>query len=251
MASNLKVIIYLSFFALIPSGICSYFVNFDASNDTLNDPSKIGQLNLEAARGDKVSSNQPDLYIKLGKDDNGTAALHCHRIKGDIRSEYHALAGKTEKDTTYYIGYQFSLAEIEQSLMIWQFKEFEANSHGGANIPLSMEIVNGKLEFQYQSSGNSHRESQWSTEVTADTVYSAGIVINTSTPGWVQFYWNGDLQKFSSTGGHNLTATTFPGRADPKFGAYRGEAVGIDTYIYKIQIGTEQSDIASAADLKK
>lgn len=113
-----------------------------------------------------------------------------------------------------------------------------------------MEIVKGKLQFQYQASADSHREAQWTTDVAADTVYSVGIVINTSSPGWVQLYWNGDLQGFDSIGGKtNLTATTFPGRADPKFGAYRGEEVGIDTYVYKIQIGTELSDIASAADL--
>lgn len=113
-----------------------------------------------------------------------------------------------------------------------------------------MEIVDGQLQFQYQASGDSNREAQWSTDVTADTVYSISIVINTSSPGWVQLYWNGDLQGFKSVGGNsNLTATTFPGRADPKFGAYRGVEVGIDTYIYKIQIGTKISDIASAADL--
>jgi hypothetical protein len=129
-------------------------------------------------------------------------------------------------------------------------KEYEANKDGGANIPLAMEIVNGQLQFQYQASSDSKREAQWSTDVTANTVYSVGIVINTSSPGWVQLYWNGDLQGFSSIEGKsNLTATTFPGRADPKFGAYRGEEVDIDTYIYKIQIGTEISDIASAADL--
>lgn len=116
----MKTAFYLPLLALVPSGICSHLVNFDASNDSLNDASKIGQMNLEAARGDKVSSNEADLYIKLGADKNGTAALHYHRIKGDIRAEYHALPKKTEKDTTYYIGYQFSLAEIQQSLMIWQ-----------------------------------------------------------------------------------------------------------------------------------
>jgi hypothetical protein len=93
-------------------------VDFSAARK--DSPSIIGERNLEAARGDKVSSNRPDLFIELGTDPHGTPALHYHRKEGDIRAEYHALPGKTQKDTTYYIGYKFSLAKIEQSLMIFQ-----------------------------------------------------------------------------------------------------------------------------------
>ena len=40
-----------------------------------------------------------------------------------------------------------------------------------------------------------------------------------------------------------MSAKTFPGRADPKFGAYRGEAVEIDTYVYDVKIGTTLDDV--------
>ncbi|KAL1970422.1 hypothetical protein VTN77DRAFT_5583 [Rasamsonia byssochlamydoides] len=241
--------LFLSALALAPTTLATSLVDYSAARK--DNPSIIGQRDLEAARGDFVSSNTSDLYVELGTDSKGTPALHYHRKKGDIRAEYHALPGKTQKDTTYYIGYKFSLAEIEQSLMIWQFKEYEANNDGGANIPLAMEIVDGKLQFQYQASGKSSREAQWTTDISPNTVFSAGIVINTAQPeGWVQLYWNGELQKFSSNGKTNLTATTFPGRADPKFGAYRGEAVAIDTYVYEIQIGTALEDIKSAAGIQ-
>lgn len=74
-------------------------------------------------------------------------------------------------------------------------------------------------------------------------------MINTATPGWVELYWNGVKQTFSTTGTTRLSATTYPGQAEPKFGAYRGEAVEIDTYVYRIQIGTTIDDITDAASL--
>jgi hypothetical protein len=260
---------FLFFNLFIATALGKLLVSFNAADG--DDPSVIGQLNLEAARGVTQSGNTDDLYIELGEDPNGTPAAHFHRIEGDIRAEYHALNKATVADTTYYIGYAFSLAQIEQSLMVWQLyvrqsssvmvpilpiltltqfhsKEYVANNDGGANIPLALEVSGGKLDFQYQSSGSTGRVAQWNTAVNANEKYHVGIVINTSTPGWVQLYWGGKLQTFNSKT-TNLTATTFPGRADPKFGAYRGEAVGIDTYVYEIQIGTKLSDIASAAGI--
>ena len=93
-------------------------IDFSAARG--DSPSILGIRDLEAARAISVSSNTADLYIELGTDPSGNSALHCHRIQGDIRAEYHALSNSVDADQTYYIGYQFSLAEIEQSLMIWQ-----------------------------------------------------------------------------------------------------------------------------------
>jgi hypothetical protein len=135
-------------------------------------------------------------------------------------------------------------------LTILSSKEFVANKSGGANIPLSLEIVDNKLHFQYQASETAKREAQWSTSISPNKTYSVGIVINTTQPeGWVQLYWDGKLQTFTSNGKTKLGAKTFPGRADPKFGAYRGEAVAIDTYVYAIQIGTKLDDIKAAAGI--
>ncbi|RDW63427.1 lectin [Coleophoma cylindrospora] len=234
-------------FLFATAALAKLLVDFSAAEG--DNPSVIGLRNLEAARSVAQSNNTADLYIELGKDPRNVSAAHFHRIKGDIRAEYHALNKKTVANTTYYIGYAFSLAQIQQSLMIWQFKEYVANSHGGANIPLAMEIVNGRLEFQYQASNGTGRIAQWSTSIVANQTYRAGIVINTSTPGWVQLYWDGTLQTFNTTGSKKLIATTFPGRADPKFGAYRGEAVGIDTFVYDIRIGTQLDDIRAAAGI--
>ncbi|RHZ43461.1 uncharacterized protein CDV56_102436 [Aspergillus thermomutatus] len=235
--------------ACLPYALGTSLIDFSAARG--DDPSILGIRNLEAARDDKVSANTDDLYIKLGTDPRGTSALHFHRIQGDIRAEYHSLPNKVAADQTYYIGYQLSLGEIEESLMIWQFKEYAANNaeDGGANIPLSLEFKNGVLNLQYQASSTAKRESQWSRRLQTNTVYSIGLVINTATPGWVELYFDGEKQTFSTTGTTRLPATTFPGRAEPKFGAYRGEAVGIDTYVYRIQIGTALKDIQEAAGL--
>ncbi|KAE8386698.1 hypothetical protein BDV23DRAFT_187006 [Aspergillus alliaceus] len=239
------------FFALLASlqsALSKSLVDFSAARG--DDPSVLGMRNLEAERNAPQSENSKDLYIKLDKDPKGAPALHFHRKKDYIRTEYHSLPNQITVDQTYYIGYKFSLGTIEQSLMIWQFKEYAANSpeKGGANIPLSLEFKGGNLNFRYQASASTGRVTQWSKTVNTDTTYSIGIVINTSRPGWVELYFDGEQQKFNS-GSTRLNANTFPGRAEPKFGAYRGEAVQIDTYVYNVQIGTTLDDVKEAAGL--
>ncbi|KAF7590819.1 hypothetical protein BBP40_002341 [Aspergillus hancockii] len=238
----------LALLATLQPALSKTLLDFSAARG--DDPSGLGVRNLESERGVRPKDNTDDLYIKLDKDPNGTPALHYHRKKDFIRAEYHALKDKIKVDQTYYIGYKFSLGAIEQSLMLWQFKEYAANNDkdGGANIPLSLEFKSGRLNFQYQASSTAKRVSQWSKSLKTDTVYSVGIVINTSRPGWVEFYFDGEQQTFNS-GTTKLKANTFPGRAEPKFGAYRGEVAQIDTYVYNIQVGTALNDIKEAAGL--
>ncbi|KAB8261781.1 hypothetical protein BDV32DRAFT_157789 [Aspergillus pseudonomiae] len=234
--------------AALQPALAKSLIDFSAARS--DNPSVLGIRNLESVRGTKPKDNTNDLYIKLDKDPKGTPALHFHRKKDNIRAEYHALQNQIKADQTYYIGYKFSLGAIQQSLMIWQFKEYSANNDkaGGANIPLSLEFKSGKLNLQYQASSSAKRESQWSKELKTDTVYSIGLVINTARPGWVELYFDGEQQTFGS-GNKRLKANTFPGKAEPKFGAYRGEEVQIDTYVYNVQIGTSLDDIKEAAGL--
>ena len=114
--SIMKSLILLCFFTRVV--FSKLLINFSAAVG--DDPSVMGTRNLEAARGVTHSANTNDLYIELGQDPSGVPCAHYHRIAGDIRAEYHSLNGETKADTTYYIGYVFSLGEIEQSLMIWQ-----------------------------------------------------------------------------------------------------------------------------------
>ncbi|RAL10947.1 uncharacterized protein BO97DRAFT_471270 [Aspergillus homomorphus CBS 101889] len=236
--------------AALQTALATSLLSFSAAKG--DDPSVLGIRNLEEARDEKISDNTNDLYIKLGTDPHGTPALHYHRKKDYIRAEYHALPHKLEEGKTYYIGYKFSLGVIEQSLMIFQFKAYAGNNaqDKGANIPLSLEFKSGQLHLQYQADNTASRVPQWSRTVDTDTVYSVGLVIHTGKPGWVEFYFDGEQQGFSTAGGATrLTANTWTGRTEPKFGAYRGEAVQIDTYVYEVQIGTTLEDIKEAAGM--
>ncbi|RAH79734.1 hypothetical protein BO86DRAFT_401546 [Aspergillus japonicus CBS 114.51] len=234
---------------LLPPALCTPLLDFSAANG--DPPSTLGILNLEEARDEKISANTNDLYIKLATDPHGVPALHYHRKQSYIRAEYHALANTIEENKTYYIGYKFSLGVIEQSLMIFQFKAYAGNNAAtnGAIIPLSLEVKSGQLHLQYQADSSSGREPQWSRAVDTDTVYAVGVVIHTGRPGWVEFYFDGEPQTLGDAGATRLSANTWTGRTEPKFGAYRGEAVAVDTYVYRVQIGTEVADIAEAAGL--
>lgn len=128
-------------------------------------------------------------------------------------------------------------------------KEYVANNanDNGANIPLSLEFVDSThLQFRYQASGSVGRVGQWQKTIIPNQRYKIGIAINTGSPGWVELYVDGKQQGLGDKAVKRLAANTFPGRADPKFGAYRGEESGIDTFVYDVQIGERKEDVARA-----
>lgn len=97
-------------------------VDFNATRG--DDPRVIGQLNLQADRANTIAYKSADLFFNKGQDWKGHPAAHVHRKQDYIRAEYHALKNKTKQGETYWIGYTFALEEIQQSLMIWQWKEY-------------------------------------------------------------------------------------------------------------------------------
>ncbi|KAJ8130913.1 hypothetical protein O1611_g2710 [Lasiodiplodia mahajangana] len=211
-----------------------------------DDPSKMGLLNLESTKGTKVPKNTADLYIKSDVDWKGTKCAHVHHKKGWLRAEYHALNQKTESGKTYFIGYQFAVGVIPDGLLIWQWKEYVANKNGGANIPLSIEIRKGNLQFEYAASESSKRVVQWTKAIKPNTVHTIGIeILAKKSGGHVRLWWDGKPATFSTTGTTLLEGNTFPGRSDPKFGAYGGQAVEVNTYIYQVQIGNTKSELDS------
>ncbi|KAI0183112.1 hypothetical protein EV127DRAFT_517215 [Xylaria flabelliformis] len=219
-------------------------VDYDAARG--DDPSKLGLLNLESTQHVKVSKNTPDLYFQSGVDWKGTKCAHVHHKKDFRRAEYHALNQKTEAGKTYYIGYQFALGVLPDGLLIWQWKEYEANNAdaGGANIPLSLEIQDGKLQLGYESKWGVGRAPQWSKAIKTNTVHTIGIeILAKSSGGHVRLWWDGNPATFTTTGTTILEANTFPGRSDPKFGAYGGQTVEVDTYVYQVQIGNNKAEL--------
>lgn len=60
----------------------SLLIDYDGATD---DPSVLGILNLEAARGDTQAANSDTLYFKKGADWTGIGAGHAGRAVGDIR----------------------------------------------------------------------------------------------------------------------------------------------------------------------
>jgi hypothetical protein len=158
----------------------------------------------------------------------------------------HALNKKTKVGETYYLTYSFALGATPNSLMVWQWKEYKANNkdNKGANIPLSLEVRNNQLLFQYQADRDSKRVAQWTKDVKPNTVYNVGLeILAKSSDGHVKLYWNGEQATFSTNGKKTLTGNMFPGRSDPKIGIYRGEEVETNSFVYQFQIGTEQGDV--------
>lgn len=167
----------------------------------------------------------------------------CFNTHTDVsnRAEIHALNKSGE---TYYLAYGFALGAIPESLMVWQWKEYEANNEGGANIPLSLEVKGNRISFGYQEDGKGGRVSQWTSDVKPNTVYNVGLeILAKSSDGHVKLYWNGEQVTFSTNKNKTLTGNMFPGRSDPKIGIYRGEEVETSSYVHQFQIGTEQNDV--------
>ncbi|KAK2880163.1 hypothetical protein FQN49_000510 [Arthroderma sp. PD_2] len=217
------------------SALGAVIVDFQSARG--DDPSILGLRNLETKRGTMIPENIPDLFIKEGKDPNGVSAAYFHKKKGMLRAEYHSLNKATKKDTTYAIRYEFSLGAIQQSLSIWHKEYLTDNAEaGGANVPLALKFSRNNLQLQYQPKWDAPRQILWQTAPTLNTRYRVDFLVNTSTPGWIQFAWEGKLQKLGPKGETRFAATTFPGRSDPKFGAYLADNVDVDFYVYRVLI---------------
>ncbi|KAF2825863.1 hypothetical protein CC86DRAFT_382847 [Ophiobolus disseminans] len=205
------------------SAISKLLVDFNAERG--DDISKIGRVNLQRDLEERPKQNTVDVYIKAGNDWRGVKSAHFHREK-DYR--------------------RFALGAIPDSLMVWQWKEYEANIKGGANIPLSLEVKHKTISLEYQADSDSGRKAQWTTDVKPNTVYNVGLeILAKSSAGHVKLYWNGEQVLLGEKDKKEkmLTGNMFPGRSDPKIGIYRGEAVETDSFVYQFQIGTEQKDV--------
>ncbi|KAK8076177.1 hypothetical protein PG994_003449 [Apiospora phragmitis] len=233
--------------ALLCAGYASATLLVDYNAARGDEVSKIGLVNLEAARGDKQHGNTADLYIKNDKDWKGGKSAHFHRKKGDIRAEYHALNGKTQEGKTYFIGYQFALGATPDGMIVMQWKEYVANTagHDAANIPLSLEVREGQLQLQYHAQQSGHRQPSWSAAIQPKTVYTVGLEIlaKDAGQGHVRMWWAGKPVTFAATGSTTLPGNLFPGRSDPKFGIYGGQEVVTDSWVYQVQISESKGDL--------
>jgi hypothetical protein len=165
-------------------------------------------------------------------------------VNASNSAEMHALNKQTKAGETYYLTYSFALDDVSGGVLIWQWKEYEANTKDGANIPLSLQVRNKQLFLGYQADNKSKRIPQWTTDVKPNTVYNVGLeILARSSGGHVKLYWNGEQVTFSTNKEKTLTGNMFPGRSDPKIGIYGGEGVERDSYVYQFQVGTEQKDV--------
>ncbi|KAI5776915.1 hypothetical protein EDC01DRAFT_698921, partial [Geopyxis carbonaria] len=239
----MKSLHLFTFLSLLPLAVLStVLVDYDAARGDA--PSVMGHLNIEKAKGDRPKTEDDSLFIRTSVDPAGTPAAHFHRAKGNIRTEYHAMFYETEADKTYYIGYSFSLGVITHNLVLFQWKEFIEQEL--QRIPLNLEFDDDVLTFNYQAPGvNTKRVRYWGKKLEVGVKYDVGFVIHTgrsSETGWARLYWDGKPVKLEK-GGYYVNGTMFQGQTDPKFGAYRGEEVEIDTYVYNVKIGSTWSDV--------
>ena len=84
--------------------------------------SELGSCQLEGSSlGDKIPCPGNDnVYIKPGTDPKGQAALHYHRGPDYRRAEVKG-KGIYTADKTYFVGYEFNLANYDEHLAIFQW----------------------------------------------------------------------------------------------------------------------------------
>ena len=84
--------------------------------------SSLGSCQLEGSSlGDKISCPGNDnVYIKPSTDPEGQPALHYHRGPEYRRAEVKG-KGTYEADKTYFVGYEFNLADYHEHLAIFQW----------------------------------------------------------------------------------------------------------------------------------
>ncbi|KAK8084229.1 hypothetical protein PG997_005500 [Apiospora hydei] len=235
--------------ALLCAGYATAALLVDYNATRSDDVAKMGLANLEAARDKPQHGNTADLYIKADNDWKGAKSAHFHRKQGDIRAEYHALRGNTQEGKTYFIGYQFALGSTPDNMMVFQWKEYIANTQGKgqASIPLRLIVKNKTLQLNYDPMLSEGRQTLWSAPIKPKTVYTVALEIlaKDAGQGHVRMWLDGKPVTFDTTKSTLLQGNMFPGRSEPKFGIYNGEAVVTDNWVYQVQIGEAKKDLDS------
>ncbi|KAJ7866219.1 hypothetical protein B0H14DRAFT_3594558 [Mycena olivaceomarginata] len=239
----------LPLFALLPLASAKLLLNYDATAPPVFSANK--------TLGDSTNASA---FFTTAKDPNGIPAAHVHNDAHFARSEYHML--------TYCIGYHVSFGagvDYDSCRIVFQWKKYNPDTVDTDNILVSLVFREGSTADQYiidfaaeadpSAVQTITQKTLWTKELTHDTAYRFGIVINTSaTGGFVQLYFNGKLSTMisPSMGEHTTkyVGNFFPGRSEPKVGLYSGQATkACDSYICNVAIGTTLADIAGVAGI--
>ncbi|HVM46418.1 MAG TPA: heparin lyase I family protein [Candidatus Acidoferrum sp.] len=196
-------------------------------------------INIEGTNGSSVTAVSDPIY--------GTV-WQFYKALNDHRCEAHGAAGiNPAVGQTYYIGWRtrFVMPTAASLNAIFQWKAYGEPML--QNYPITIAPGGGVLSLnQFNPSDAGGQTTLWSTPVVTNAWVSHVLAINVSTQdygGYIEYWYNGAQQTFS-TGTNRFYCRTFDGTSvDPKWGVYGGDIYTVIDYVSGLRIGTAYADV--------
>ena len=150
-------------------------------------------------------------------------------------------------NSTYYISWWSKLSNTTNNNADFQWT---SNGPGGISqdYPFTINTHNGRATI-FQSQPGSNGKTIWTspTPLTRNTWNHYVVGIHTSdapTGGWIELWYNGKAQKFSS-GTYQYVCRTWDVNNNPMWGEYGPQNISVTDYVYAPKIGTSYVSVAS------
>lgn len=149
-----------------------------------------------------------------------------------------------QNNTTYYLGWWSKLTSTANNNANFQWKSY-GDGHQ-QNFPVVLKMINGRMSLM-QRQPDGVETILWSRAISANTWnhYTLALHLSSATRGgWIEFWFNGVKQNFTTGGQRYACRTWDTGNHNcPKWGVYGGSGVSMINYVDGLRIGRSFNDV--------
>jgi hypothetical protein len=207
-------------------------------------------INIQDPSGTYQSNPSPNgSFVAATNDPIYGPVWDFYKAVNDHRCEAHGAFGFNPAiGQTYYIGWRtkFVMPVPLQLNAIFQWKAYGTPQLQNYPITLAPDSGGNLSLNQFNPSDAGGQTLLWSTPLVTNAWVSHVLAISVSDQdygGYIEYWYNGAQQTFS-TGTNQFWCRTFDGTSvDPKWGAYGGDIYTVIDYVSGLKIGTTYADV--------
>jgi hypothetical protein len=164
-----------------------------------------------------------------------------HGVRLDNGTKYEFRNG-----STYYLGWWSRISSTANNNANFQWKSY-GDGHQ-QNFPVVFKMISGEMSLMQRQPNGNPTTFLWRRSIAANqwNHYVLGIHVNSGLrDGWLEFWFNGVKQTFT-TGGQRFMCRTLDsgGHNCPKWGVYGGSGTAMTNLLDEAKVGTTLADVA-------